>query len=287
MRKSPTALLAVYKQDERKRPHHDSARGNRKRSIYVLHDLQINKSTNSTGAKHGALSLTEHLSSGIALEIRNLSRAIVGKMLVNDISVELQQGEVLAVVGPSGAGKSSFLRLLNRLDEPTGGTVLLDGQNYGEIAPRELRRRVGMVMQMAYLFPGTVAANIAFGPQQCHEIISPEQIHALLDRVGLPGYQNRDVSNLSGGEAQRVSLARTLANSPEVLLLDEPTSALDDAAERGIEELVLDIIRERQMTCVIVTHDMPQAARIADRTMVLESGKLAAIGLTEEVLHAH
>jgi putative ABC transport system ATP-binding protein len=230
--------------------------------------------------------LTGHLSSGIALETQNLSRAIVGKVLVNDISVEVQHGEVLAVVGPSGAGKSSFLRLLNRLDEPTGGVVLLDGQNYSEIAPRELRRRVGMVMQMAYLFPGTVAANIAFGPRQRHETITPQQIHALLERVGLSGYQNRDVSNLSGGEAQRVSLARTLANFPEVLLLDEPTSALDDASERGIEELVLGIIRERQMTCVIVTHDMLQAARISDRTMVLESGKLVAIGPTEEVLHA-
>jgi putative ABC transport system ATP-binding protein len=226
------------------------------------------------------------LPSGIALETQNLSRAIVGKLLVNDISVEVQQGEVLAVVGPSGAGKSSFLRLLNRLDERTGGTVLLDGQDYSEISPRELRRRVGMVMQMAYLFPGTVAANIAFGPQQRHETITPQQIQALLERVGLPGYQDRDVSNLSGGEAQRVSLARTLANTPEVLLLDEPTSALDDASERGIEELVLGIIRERQMTCVIVTHDMPQAARISDRTMILESGKLTAIGPTGEVLHA-
>ncbi|MDT4895568.1 MAG: UDP-glucose/iron transport system ATP-binding protein [Acidobacteriota bacterium] len=239
------------------------------------------------GAEHETLSFTGFRPSGIALETQNLSRAIVGKLLVNDISVEVQQGEVLAVVGPSGAGKSSFLRLLNRLDEPTGGIVLLDGQDYSEIAPRELRRRVGMVMQMAYLFPGTVAANIAFGPQQRHETITPQQIHALLERVGLPGYQDRDVSNLSGGEAQRVSLARTLANTPEVLLLDEPTSALDDASERGIEELVLGIIRERRMTCVIVTHDMPQAARIADRTMVLESGKLVAIGPTEEVLHAH
>jgi putative ABC transport system ATP-binding protein len=229
----------------------------------------------------------EERGNSFALETQNLARAIVGKLLVNDISIEVQQGEVLAVVGPSGAGKSSFLRLLNRLDEPTGGTVFLDGHNYIEIAPRELRRRVGMVMQMAYLFPGTVAANIAFGPRQRHETITPQQIHALLDRVVLQGYQDRNVSNLSGGEAQRVSLARTLANSPEVLLLDEPTSALDDASERGIEELVLGIIRERQMTCVIVTHDMPQAARIADRTMVLESGKLAAFGPTEEVLHAH
>jgi putative ABC transport system ATP-binding protein len=223
----------------------------------------------------------------IVLETTNLSRAIDGKVLVGDISVQVRQGEVLAVVGPSGAGKSSFLRLLNRLDEPTGGAVLLNGKDYREIPPRELRRRIGMVMQTAYLFPGTVEANVAFGPRQRGEVISREQIEALLVRVDLPGYGERDVGNLSGGEAQRVSLARTLANSPEVLLADEPTSALDDTSERGIEALVLSIIRERQMSCVIVTHDMLQAARIADRTMIVKAGRLAAIGNTEEVLHVH
>jgi putative ABC transport system ATP-binding protein len=219
-----------------------------------------------------------------AIETEHLSRTVVDRVLVSDITVQVQPGEVLAVVGPSGAGKSSFLRLLNRLDEPTGGTVRLRGQDYRELAPRELRRRVGMVMQMAYLFPGTVAANIAFGPWQRGERLAAEQIDALLERVGLPGYQERDVSNLSGGEAQRVSVARTLANVPEALLLDEPTSALDDVSARGIEELVLGIIRERRMTCVIVTHNTVQAHRIADRTMILEAGKLVAIGPTKEVL---
>ena len=220
-----------------------------------------------------------------ALETRNLSRAVLGKLLVDSISVQIIPGEVLAVIGPSGAGKSSFLRLLNRLDEPTGGTVLLHGQDYREISPRELRRRVGMVMQTAHLFPGTVAANIAFGPRQRGETLTSEQIAALLHRVGLPGYQDRDVNNLSGGEAQRVSVARTLANAPEALLLDEPTSALDETSARGIEELLLGIIEERRMTCVIVTHNRPQASRIADRTMVLDAGRLVAIGPTKEVLH--
>jgi len=220
----------------------------------------------------------------IGLETRNLSRAVVDRVLVSDISVQVQSGEVLAVVGPSGAGKSSFLRLLNRLDEPTSGTVCLNGQDYREMVPRELRRRVGMAMQMAYLFPGTVAANVAFGPLQRNERLSPEQIAALLERVGLPGYQERDVSNLSGGEAQRVSLARTLANAPETLLLDEPTSALDDVSARGIEELVLSIITERRMTCLIVTHNRAQALRIADCTMVLQAGQLVTIGPTKEVL---
>jgi putative ABC transport system ATP-binding protein len=258
-----------------------------KQGVALLNEPRFNPSTTIVAEERPAASLARRLRLGIALETRQLSRAVAGKRLVNDFNVQVLPGEVLAVVGPSGAGKSSFLRLLNRLDEPTGGTVLLDGQDYRQIAPRELRRRVGMVMQMAFLFPGTVAANIAFGPRQHGTPISTEQIEALLERVGLPGYQNRDVSNLSGGEAQRVSLARTLANSPEVLLLDEPTSALDDAAERGIEELVLSIIRERRMTCVMITHDMAQAARIADRTMVVEAGHMVAIGPTEEVLHVH
>jgi putative ABC transport system ATP-binding protein len=223
----------------------------------------------------------------LRLETRNLSRSVSGKLLVDSVTVQIPPGEVLAVVGPSGAGKSSFLRLLNRLDEPTGGTVLLDGEDYREIAPRDLRRRVGMVMQTAYLFPGTVAANIAFGPRQCGTSLTAEQIAALLDRVGLPGYQDRDVGNLSGGEAQRVSVARTLANAPEALLLDEPTSALDEASARGIEELLLDIIQERGMTCVIVTHNRAQAARVTSRAMVLEAGRLVTIGPTQEVLDVH
>lgn len=224
------------------------------------------------------------LSTTVMLETNNLSRLVDGKQLVDDVSIAVPSGEVLAIVGPSGAGKSSFLRLINRLDEPTGGTVLLNGQDYRATPPRDLRRRVGMVMQSAHLFPGTVAANVAFGPRQRGETLTGEDIAALLERVGLPGYQDREVNNLSGGEAQRVSVARTLANAPAALLLDEPTSALDEVSARGIEQLVLGIIQERQMTCLIVTHNQAQAARIAARTMVMESGRVRAIGPTKEVL---
>ena len=219
-----------------------------------------------------------------ALEAEHLSRAVVVKVITNNISVQVHVGEILAVVGPSGSGKSSFLRLLNRLDEPTEGVVRLNGQDYREIAPEELRRRVGMVTQFAYLFPGTVADNIEYGPSQRGVSLLAERIATLLQRVGLSGYQKRDVSNLSGGEAQRVSIARTLANAPEVVLLDEPTSALDEESARGVEDLVIDIIRERRMTCVIVTHNNSQARRLADRTMIIEDGKLVAIGPTNEVL---
>jgi putative ABC transport system ATP-binding protein len=224
---------------------------------------------------------------GLKLETQKLSCVVGGNMLVDDVSVQVQPGEVLAVIGPSGAGKSSFLRLLNRLDEPTAGTVLLNGQDYRTFTPQELRRRVGIVMQTPFLFPGTVAANVAFGPQQAAEPLNADQIVTLLERVGLPGYENRDVTNLSGGEAQRVSIARALANRPEALLLDEPTSALDELSARGIEQLLVSINRERGMTCVIVTHNRPQAMRTTTRTMVMEAGKLIAIGPTKEVLDAH
>ncbi len=155
--------------------------------------------------------------SSIVLATDHLCRTVNGVTLVNDITVQLRAGEVLAVVGPSGSGKSSFLRLLNRLDEPTSGTVLLEGIDYRQLPPRELRRKVGMVTQRAFMFPGTVGQNLIFGPRQRGETLFDAQAEKLLTRVGLPGYGARDVVNLSGGEAQRVSLARALANSPVVL----------------------------------------------------------------------
>jgi putative ABC transport system ATP-binding protein len=216
----------------------------------------------------------------------HLGRSVHGLTLVDDISVEVRAGEVLAVVGPSGSGKSSFLRLLNRLDEPTSGTVCLEKVDYRQIPPRELRRKVGMVTQRAFLFPGTVYENLSFGPRQRGEVLSETRAEELLTRVGLSGYAARDVANLSGGEAQRVSLARALANSPVVLLLDEPTSALDDAGKSGVESLIHDIIRGSRLTCVMVTHDIAQAARMATRVMMLERGRATKIGTIQEVLHA-
>src|SRR5712692_3003776 len=141
---------------------------------------------------------TEHPSRGAA----------AGGRAGGDVAVRGRRGEVLAVVGPSGSGKSSFLRLLNRLDEPTSGTVYLEGQDYRTIPPRELRRRMGLVTQTPYLFPGTIADNLRFGPRQQGKDLPKETIPFLLDQVGLADRAKSDVVNLSGGEAQRVSLAR-------------------------------------------------------------------------------
>ena len=220
------------------------------------------------------------------LETDHLSRKVAGVRIVDDVTVAVETGSVLVVVGPSGAGKSSFLRLLNRLDEPTSGTVRLEGRDYRQIPPQELRRRVGMVTQTAYLFPGTLADNLRFGPLQQATELPATTIEALLTEVGLEGRSGEDVAHLSGGEAQRVSLARAMANTPAVLLLDEPTSSLDPEAKDEVEKLILTVVRRNKLTCVMVSHDSSQAARVADRIMVMNKGRVTKIGTVSEVINA-
>lgn len=220
------------------------------------------------------------------LRTEHLSFLVDGKLIVDDVSLAVSRGQVLCVLGPSGSGKSSFLRLLNRLSEPTHGTVSLGGKSTRELAPRELRRRMGMVTQQAFLFPVTVADNVRFGPRQRATLLTDAAVDELLRGVGLGGYGGRDVSTLSGGEAQRVSIARALANQPVVLLLDEPTSALDEQAKDGIEALIRQIVKERGLTCVLVTHDVAQARRMADCVAQFAQGRVVNSGTAAEVLDA-
>jgi putative ABC transport system ATP-binding protein len=228
----------------------------------------------------------ETVAGTVMLRTEHLGRRVGDVSVVTGISLDVYHGEMLGIVGPSGSGKSSLLRLLNRLDEPTSGTVFLDGQDYRQLSPRELRRRVGMVTQRPFLFPGNVAGNIRFGPLQRGEIVADEDIARLLERVGLPGFAGREVANLSGGEQQRVSLARALANHPEILLLDEPTSALDEQARTGVEQLICNLVKDTSLTCVMVTHDRDQARRMCDRVALLEAGRLIQYGKPAEVLGA-
>lgn len=222
------------------------------------------------------------------LECVDLSREAPqrpGHMLLREVGFTLRRGEVMVVAGPSGAGKSTLLRLLNRLDEPSGGVVRLDGQDTRAIEPRDLRRRVGMVMQRAYLFPGTVAENVAFGPAQHGKALDTEEVASMLASVGLAGYEGRDALTLSGGEAQRVAILRALANGPEALLLDEPTSALDPAARESVEAAIRSLIERRRLTCVWVTHSLEQARSVASHVLALEAGQVRAWGPPEEVLN--
>ncbi|RDI72615.1 ABC transporter ATP-binding protein [Halopelagius longus] len=218
------------------------------------------------------------------LESRNLSREADGERIVDGVSLSVEEGDVLGVVGPSGAGKSSFLRLLNRLDEPTGGTVFLDGADYRTIPPRELRRRVGYVPQRPALRGGTVRENVTVGPRLRGESVDEADVARVLGRVGLRGYEDRTTDDLSGGEAQRVAIARTILNDPEALLLDEPTASLDAASEAKVESLLEELVGESNTTAVLVTHDRSQAGRLADRVAVFADGRVETVGPTKGIL---
>jgi putative ABC transport system ATP-binding protein len=218
------------------------------------------------------------------LETERLTRVVDGDRIVDGVSISVTEGDVLAVLGPSGSGKSSLLRLLNRLDEPTEGTVLLDGTDYRDLPPREVRRRIGIVPQSPALRAGTVFENVTIGHRLRGETVRRETAEELLARMNLDGYADRDVSDLSGGEAQRVAIARTLITEPEVLLLDEPTSSLDSASEAKVETLLEGLIHETDLTTILVTHDDAQARRLADRVAMLEDGRVESIGPVSEVM---
>src|SRR5579885_1949917 len=175
--------------------------------------------------------------------------------IIEGFSARIPADGLTAMVGPSGAGKTTLLRLLNRLDDPDAGDVLLDGRDVRSYDVLELRRRVQYVGQVPVTFPGTVAANV--GPE----------VDQLLAHVGLdPVLADRDADRLSVGEAQRMCLARALARHPECLLLDEPTSALDTRSKGGVEALIRRLADEG-LTVVMVNHDPRQADQLADRVL--------------------
>jgi putative ABC transport system ATP-binding protein len=199
--------------------------------------------------------------------------------VLDDISAYINEGSIFTILGPSGSGKSTLLRLINRLDDPTEGRILFEGINTKGMNVQSLRRRVGMVFQAPVVFDGTVDENIQYGAKLAG--IKADSIE-MLARVGLPeDFLSRNAASLSGGEQQRVSIARALTTNPEVLLMDEPTSALDPTARTRIEELVKQLNREG-LTIVFVTHDMEQAKRIGTWTMLLVAGRKVEEGPTGE-----
>jgi len=210
------------------------------------------------------------------------------RRIVADVSFRVAAGGVFTVLGPSGSGKSTLLRCLNRLVEPSAGRVLLDGRVASELPVQELRRRVGMVFETAALFDGNVLDNVLYGPRLRGERAeraagdadaAHAQAEGLLRRVGLPAaFCDKPVTELSGGEAQRVSLARALANEPEVLLLDEPTAALDPTASQVIEDLLLELAADTDLTFIFVTHNLAQARRIGDHGLLLVDGRMVDQG---------
>ncbi|OBA50108.1 glycine/betaine ABC transporter [Nocardia sp. 852002-20019_SCH5090214] len=191
-----------------------------------------------------------------------------GVRALDGFAAVIPEGGVTAVFGPSGSGKSTMLRLCNRLEVPTAGRVLFRGENLAGLDPLRLRRRVGMCFQRPTPFPGTVAENLRVADPHASEA----RMEQVLARVALTGsWLDRDATALSGGEAQRMCLARTLITDPQVLLLDEPTSSEDAAAARVIEQAVRELA-DAGMSVLWVSHDPAQVRRIADRVLRIDHG---------------
>ena len=219
------------------------------------------------------------------IEVRDLHIARRGQPILHGVGFCVQPGEVMMLIGPSGSGKSTLLRAINRLLEPPSNNILLDGEDITTLPVTELRSRVGMVFQQASMFPGSVAENIAHAAALKKTILPPERIYELLEAVSLHAeFALTDATQLSGGEAQRVALARTLATSPEVLLLDEPTSALDPHATRQVEKTLLHLNRERGLTLIWVSHTIEQTRRVGGNVVLLNQGQVQAMGRVAEVL---
>jgi tungstate transport system ATP-binding protein len=223
---------------------------------------------------------------GIILEVKNLSKVYEREVLHIE-QLSFHRGRIYGIIGPSGAGKSTFLRLVNLLELPTSGEIYFKGEPVAlnGLPDVRARREMTMVFQKPLLFRTSVEENIAYGlrarrfPRE--EIKA--RVESLLEKVGLKELARRHAGTLSGGEAQRVAIARAVAFEPALLLLDEPTANLDPLNVELIEQLILDLNRDTEMTIIIVTHNIFQARRIAGEVIFLHEGRIVEKGETEEI----
>jgi tungstate transport system ATP-binding protein len=220
-----------------------------------------------------------------AYELRGIVRTYDGRPVLRVATLDIREGEILAIIGPNGAGKSTLLRLLNFLEPPDRGGIRYFGQQIDHPPSLELRRQVTMVFQRPVLISGSVRDNLVY-PLRIRGMLSRDRIEDLLDRFNLRGMASESSRNLSGGEYQRVALARALAASPRVLLLDEPTANLDPHNVGMIEAIVQSVRAAGRPTPVLVTHNIFQAKRLADRVAMLLDGDFIEVGPAEHFFDA-
>jgi osmoprotectant transport system ATP-binding protein len=228
---------------------------------------------------------------GRVIVLQGLVKRYANALALDGVSLEVARGECVFLVGPSGCGKTTLLKTVNRLVEPDAGSVSIGGRDVRESAPHELRRRIGYAFQQVGLFPHlSVAENVGITPLLLgweRERIA-KRVDALLERVELApgGFRARRPGELSGGQAQRVGLARALAAEPELLLLDEPFGALDPATRDRLQQRFQSLRRELGLTVLFVSHDMAEALLLADRIAVMDAGRIVQLGTPRELFAA-
>ncbi|MCY4145830.1 MAG: phosphate ABC transporter ATP-binding protein [Chloroflexi bacterium] len=219
------------------------------------------------------------------LSIRQLQLKRGGKVVLRDISLEVAAGDLLVVIGRSGSGKSSLLRCINRLNDLEAGRILLDGRDINELPITELRRKVGMLFQKSTTFEGSVADNIGFGARLHGKALPRKAILELMAQASLEaGLVDEPAAKLSGGQEQRLAIARALALSPSLLLLDEPTSALDPIATKSVEAALMRLRNESNLTMIWVSHSIEQARRVGSRVLLLEAGRVLRVDSVDKML---
>ncbi|MFV0555699.1 MAG: betaine/proline/choline family ABC transporter ATP-binding protein [Lactovum sp.] len=224
------------------------------------------------------------------LDLINLTKSYNNlEPVVKNLNLTINKGELIVLIGESGCGKSTTMQMINRLIEPTSGTININGKNVKEIDKNELRRSIGYVIQNVGLFPHyTIEENIAVVPELCKKDKkeTEEKVKSLMDMVGLDyeTYAKRYPNELSGGQQQRIGVARALANDPEIILMDEPFSALDPLTREQLQDELLTLNDELGKTIIFVTHDMDEAIKIGTKIAIMQEGQIIQYDSPEELL---
>ncbi|WP_296690696.1 ABC transporter ATP-binding protein [Treponema sp. UBA6852] len=217
------------------------------------------------------------------LEISGIKKSFDGTTVLNDISLEIGDSQIVSILGSSGGGKTTLLNIILGLLQPDSGKIIFNGSDITN-TPME-RRGFNIVFQDYALFPNLTAyKNIVYGLRNYPDRSSKEEIEALIDLLDLREHLNKKIDQLSGGQKQRVALARTMVMKPKILLLDEPLSALDGVIKESIKEKIVTIAKEFHLTTIIVTHDPEEALTISDKVLILNKGKIEQFAEPSEII---
>lgn len=217
------------------------------------------------------------------LEIKNLKKSYDGKVILENINLDINNGEIISILGPSGCGKTTLLNLILGITQPDDGKIIFDKNDITNV-PME-KRGFNIVFQDYALFPNlNVYKNITYGLKNNPNLSTKEEVNELISLLNLEEHLSKNINQLSGGQKQRTALARTMVMKPKILLLDEPLSALDGVIKESIKERIKAIAKQFNLTTIIVTHDPEEALTLSDRVLIVNEGKISQFATPKEII---